>query len=105
MENTPINITTKAGIRDRPRCNSLSSLGNNSSSPSRNTPDKPTRVQLGKCPCLKSNETSWKVKCSSCKQTWHATCANLKAAKIPEHVIISLGKSWMCPLVFQHSIK
>ena len=100
METTPIDVINKPALRDRPRSNSLSCLGNNSSSPSTKNTTKPTRVQLGKCPCLKSNEISWKIKCSSCKQTWHAMCANLKAPNIPEHVIVSLGKNWMCPWCF-----
>ena len=100
MEKVPIDIMNKSALCTRPRSNSLSCLGNNSPSPSTKTAAKPTRAQLGKCPCLKSNETSWKIKCSSCKQTWHAMCANLKASNIPEHVIVGLGKTWMCPWCF-----
>ena len=100
MEKVPIDIMNKSALCTRPRSNSLSCLGNNSPSPSTKTGAKPTRAQLGKCPCLKNNETSWKIKCSSCKQTWHAMCANLKASNIPEHVIVGLGKTWMCPWCF-----
>ena len=90
-------MTLKPFLHNRPRCNSLSGLTSSVSDTATKTPVKPTRVQLSKCPCLKSNETSWKVKCSSCKQTWHTTCANLKARTIPESLIVSLEKSWMCP--------
>ena len=97
MDNQLIDVNSRSIHRQRPRCNSL---GSNASNTSTKTPVKPTRVELGKCPCLKSNETSWKVKCSSCRQTWHTMCANLKAKTIPESVIINMEKTWMCPWCF-----
>ena len=104
MEKAPIDIMNTSAICARPRSNSLSCLGNNSPSPSTKPPVKPTRVQLGKCPCLKNTETAWKIKFSSCKQNWHAMCANLNAPNIPEHVIVSLGKTRMCPWCFNTPI-
>ena len=100
METKTIDVTSKAKHRQRPRCNSLSGLSNDAMNKTANTPIKPSKTQLGKCPCLKSNETSWKIKCSSCKQTWHTMCANLKSRVIPENVIIALEKTWMCPWCF-----
>ena len=94
----PIDVTSKPSRSLRPRCHSLSTLGNTTDSDtSSSTPVKPTRVQLGKCPCLKSDNTSWKIKCVSCNQTWHTMCANIKAHGIPETVIRNLQKTWMCP--------
>lgn len=91
MENTPnVDVTNK---KSRPRCHSLSGIGSTAATASK-------KVQLDKCPCLKSNEASWKVKCCSCKQLWHASCANLKAKIADERVIISIEKLWQCPWCF-----
>ena len=69
------------------------------------TPTKPAKTQLGKCPCRQSNESSWKLKCTACKQIWHTDCVNLKTAcAIPESVILSLEKSWTCPWCFRTPI-
>ena len=80
-------------VVDKQRSKSLSTLGNN-------TPTKSSKITLSKCPCMKSNEASWKLKCHSCKQIWHTSCANLKAKTIPETVILNLEKSWACPWCF-----
>ena len=65
------------------------------------TPTKSAKIQLGKCPCQQSNESSWKLKCTACKQIWHTDCVNLKTARvIPENVILSLEKAWTCPWCF-----
>ena len=62
-------------------------------------------MQLGKCPCQRSNESSWKLKCSGCKQIWHTNCANLRSSKaISESVILSLENTWLCPWCFRSQI-
>ena len=66
------------------------------------TPTKTTKVQLSKCPCSKSNVSSWKLKCSSCKQVWHTSCANLRTSQaMPENVVLNLEKAWTCPWCFR----
>ena len=52
---------------------------------------------LAKCPCAKSNEESYKIKCSQCKQKWHAPCANISSKLITEKCIEEIEKSWSCP--------
>ena len=56
---------------------------------------KPSKT-LKKCPCGQSSGGhSWLLKCTSCTQTWHSDCANLKA-KLPKSTIDSLDM-WQCP--------
>ena len=56
---------------------------------------KPSKT-LKKCPCGQSSGGhSWLLKCTSCTQTWHSDCANLKG-KLPKSTIDSLDM-WQCP--------
>ena len=74
------------------------------SSPGESNKTTSKRVLLSRCPCQKSNESSWKLKCTACSQLWHTNCANLKASRvIPESVILSLEK-WTCPWCFRSPI-
>lgn len=97
-----IEVEKKSSIRNKDVITSLrprsQSLGTGESA----TPAKSTKTILGKCPCQKSNESAWKMKCTGCKQVWHTSCANLKTQKvIPESVILGLEKSWTCPWCFR----
>ena len=89
---TKLNTTLSPGKRDRLRS---TSLGNKQ--PEVKPPVRPTRTQLAKCPCMASNERSWKIKCSFCKQAWHTTCCNLVAKGIDDKVIADMEKQWACP--------
>lgn len=95
----------KAASREtsqRPRAYSLTLTSVNDIS---SKPTTPKRVLLSKCPCQKSNEASWKLKCAACSQIWHANCANLKATRaIPESVISSLDTIWTCPWCYRTPI-
>ena len=85
----------------RPRSQSLG-IGDSATATAAATTTKPTKTILGKCPCQKSNESSWKLKCTACKQVWHTSCANLRTQKvIPETVILGLEKTWTCPWCFR----
>ena len=87
-----LNVTLSPGKRDRLRSNSLGAKQAEVKPPVR-----PTRTQLAKCPCTTSNERSWKIKCSCCKQVWHASCCNLVAKGIDDKLITDLEKQWACP--------
>ena len=57
---------------------------------------KAPQVSLKKCPCRKSSDgQAWLLKCISCTQCWHNTCANLKG-NLPKSTIDSLDM-WQCP--------
>ena len=90
--------TRAKSFSHRPRSLSLTSMGSDSTK----APTQSAKVLLSKCPCNKSNETSWKVKCSACKQIWHTSCANLKTSKtLPENVVLQIEKQWTCPWCFR----
>ena len=60
------------------------------------TKDSNPSKTLKKCPCGQSSGGhSWLLKCTSCTQTWHSDCANLKG-KLPKSTIDSLD-TWQCP--------
>ena len=88
--------------RVRLRSNSLGSkLSQQQAQQEQNcTPTIPTKTQLAKCPCLKSNEKHWKIKCSNCKQVWHTACCNLVAKSLTEKILDELEKDWSCPWCF-----
>lgn len=75
-------------------------LGQQRGNDSKSTANPSKRTQLSKCPCLSSNEKSWKIKCSQCKQVWHTVCCNLSAKSINEKIILELEKDWSCPWCF-----
>ena len=50
-----------------------------------------------KCPCGKSNKSSWKIDCSHCLQEWHADCLSMKG--IPKSAI-NLMIDWLCPFCY-----
>ena len=54
-------------------------------------------IRYDKCPCGTSDKSSWMIKCTSCPQTWHSNCSNLKG--IPEEFVTQL-EDWLCPLCF-----
>ena len=112
MENTQEEIITVDNIKkpkppNKPkeaaqRQRSYSLTSTSVSSPGESTKSVSKRVLLSRCPCQKSNESSWKLKCTACSQVWHTNCANLKASRvIPESVILSLEKTWTCPWCFR----
>ena len=97
--NPPKRPLSKTGFTN-PRARSYSLT--NMTTETNKTPTKPAKVMLSKCPCQKSNDSSWKLKCTGCGQIWHTICANLKTSRpIPESVILSLEKSWICPWCFK----
>ena len=60
----------------------------------------PKKTQLAKCPCLISNEKSWKIKCCQCKQVWHTACSNLNSKTLTDKILAELEKDWACPWCF-----
>ena len=51
---------------------------------------------LKRCPCGNSSGgKAWLLKCNSCTQSWHNTCANLKG-NLPKSTIDQLDH-WQCP--------
>ena len=66
------------------------------SDPSQEKEAKAPRSVLTKCPCGKSSGgQSWVLKCTSCTQSWHNVCANLKG-NLPRSTIDALDL-WQCP--------
>ena len=63
-------------------------------------PMRPIKTLLSKCPCQASNEKSWRIKCSCCRQVWHTSCCHLVAKTLTEKVVIELEKEWICPWCF-----
>ncbi len=58
------------------------------------------RANLSNCPCrLSTGGSSYYLKCSHCKQSWHTSCANLKG-ELTDKVVTSLEKTWQCPWCF-----
>ena len=57
----------------------------------------PSKTNLSRCPCEGSDQDSYKIKCSSCKQHWHTPCANLSCKSFEEKTILELQKTWHCP--------
>ena len=65
----------------------------------RPTAPKPKGAALKRCPCGNSSGgKSWVLKCTSCTQSWHNTCANLKG-NLPKTTIDQLDH-WLCPWCF-----
>ena len=77
--------------------NSLGITPSQSSSNPQTDKPKVTKAQLAQCPCHKSDQNSFKMKCSQCKQQWHTPCANICSKNIPEKCILEMEKSWTCP--------
>ncbi|KAL5255593.1 hypothetical protein ACHWQZ_G010982 [Mnemiopsis leidyi] len=50
-----------------------------------------------KCPCARSDTSSWLMKCTKCTQNWHSNCCNLRGIK--EDFVTQL-EDWQCPLCF-----
>ena len=55
------------------------------------------------CPCGKSSAgKDWNLKCCSCKQVWHTSCANLKGANdLSKPQVDTIMVHWQCPWCFQ----
>ncbi len=61
------------------------------------TNKKSTSITYNKCPCGKSDDSSWVLTCTRCPQSWHSNCSNLKG--ISEQFVTEL-EDWLCPLCF-----
>ena len=61
---------------------------------------KSSKPSLDKCPCKKSDQQSWMLDCTSCKQGWHSACANIKGKNITKSFILAL-EDWLCPWCFE----
>lgn len=79
---------------------SNSDAGNSDSDLGSDTePVKTQRPALSRCPCGgSSGGKAWLLKCTSCSQNWHNSCANLKG-KLEKSVIAQLDH-WQCPWCF-----
>ena len=75
----------------------LETLSNSNSSSDKDSKKKGN--SLKRCPCgMSSGGKAWILKCSSCTQMWHNSCANLKG-NIPKTTIDQLDH-WLCPWCF-----
>ena len=94
---------------DNTRNSSITDPGSEESSPTNdetpsgsdkaNSTKKKPGPALKRCPCGSSSDgKSWVLKCTTCTQTWHNTCANLKG-KLPRTTINQLDH-WLCPWCF-----
>lgn len=98
-----LNVTSKSAqmsplAKDLLRSQLADSDANSSSET--NHPTSPSRPALKRCPCLGSSEgKAWLLKCISCGQAWHSTCANLKG-RLAKSVIDQLDH-WQCPWCFK----
>ncbi len=54
-------------------------------------------IRYDKCPCGKSDDASWMIKCTRCPQDWHSNCVNLKG--ITADFVTQL-EDWLSPLCF-----
>lgn len=61
---------------------------------------QPSKTLLSKCPCQNSNEKSWKMKCSSCRQVWHASCCQIVSKNLTDKIVLEIEKEWICPWCF-----
>ena len=54
------------------------------------------------CPCgMTSEGKDWKLKCITCKQQWHTSCANMKGAnQLSQAQVDLILKHWQCPWCF-----
>lgn len=55
------------------------------------------------CPCrMSSNGRDWTVKCFTCSQAWHLSCANLKGLNVlkDESKVNQMLSQWLCPWCF-----
>ena len=67
--------------------------------PATGNPEQKKRASLKQCPCRSSSGgKAWLLICTSCSQTWHNTCANLKG-KLPKTTIDQID-GWQCPWCF-----
>ena len=64
---------------------------------------KKSRSSRTVCPCGVSSEgKDWNLVCSSCKQNWHSSCANLKGTNtLKEGQVKAILVHWQCPWCFQ----
>lgn len=89
-----LDVGTPPISRLRVRSNSVGSAANSIATAAEKA--KWTKV-LAKCPCQKSDNDSFKIKCVQCKQKWHMPCANMSSKSISEKSIEEMEKSWACP--------
>ena len=76
---------------------SNSSAANDSPEPASSSSKK--GPALKRCPCGNSSGgKAWILKCTSCTQVWHNSCANLKG-NLPKSIIDQLDH-WQCPWCF-----
>ena len=98
---------SKIGIPLSPLAKELALKSTTESSNSKgkdsNKADKESKKTLSpalkRCPCgLSTGGQAWMLKCTTCTQSWHNCCANLKG-KIPQSIIGQLDH-WLCPWCF-----
>lgn len=72
--------------------------------PKEDTGRKKRTLSKASCPCkVSSNGKDWAVKCFTCNQAWHLSCANLKGLNNikDESKLNNLLDQWQCPWCFQ----
>ena len=79
----------------------ITTIDNSPTTSDTDTNQKKKGIQKkNQCPCgVSSGGESWIIPCFTCKQTWHNSCAGLKAS-FTKPVLSSLAKSWQCPWCF-----
>ena len=89
-----VDVGTPPNSRLRVRSNSVGSAANSIATAAEKA--KWSKV-LGKCPCQKSDNDSFKIQCVQCRQKWHMPCANMSSKSISEKTIEEMEKTWACP--------